>query len=84
MLVPEPDQLAKTIPFRLEYESGYVDGNQIGDEGCEHLSKTTWKNLSFLDLGKNKIGPDGCEHLSQATSFVESLSSLDLSIHVKK
>jgi hypothetical protein len=30
----------------------YVGGNSIGANGCDHLSKADWKNLTYLYLGK--------------------------------
>ena len=51
----------------------YGDYNQIGDEGCHHLSQANWPALSALSLCKhiqyiydNRIGDQGCYHLSQA------------------
>lgn len=39
--------------------SGYLsdnrDSNQIGDEGCAHLSKANWKNMINLWLGNHWI-----------------------------
>jgi Leucine-rich repeat (LRR) protein len=28
----------------------FLDDNQIGNEGCQHLSKSSWPNLTQLNL----------------------------------
>ncbi len=46
----------------------------IGNSGCEYLSKAKWKNMTTLDLcmlfqlnlDDNNIGDEGCEYLSKA------------------
>ena len=36
--------------------------NNIGPEGCMHLSSSNWKNLTHLYLG-NKINHKGCNYI---------------------
>ncbi len=33
-----------------KYQLGYLGWNNIGAEGCSHLSKAQWSNLHTLDL----------------------------------
>ena len=48
--------------------------NEIGEEGCLHLSKAHWPNLQTIYLckelikylGENQIQDEGCLHLSKA------------------
>lgn len=47
--------------------------NNIGSEGCKHLSSAKWEHLTMLDLGitimnlgDNNISDEGCKHLSHA------------------
>lgn len=37
------------------YQFGNTAYNQIGDIGCEHISKAEWKNLVELALSTNSI-----------------------------
>ena len=40
----------------------FLDENKIGAEGCLHLSKAHWPNLTSINLGKYDIeylGPNG-------------------------
>ncbi len=32
------------------FQLGYLDDNNIGSEGCRHLSNAQWINLQSLDL----------------------------------
>ena len=32
------------------YSCGYVEGNEVGEKGCKHLSKAAWENLEEIDL----------------------------------
>ena len=48
------------MPYKTEF-------NEIGHNGCLHLSGANWKNLTRIDLSKgniyvgyNNIGGDGC------------------------
>ena len=43
--------MEKIGAFKFVYKYQDLASNQIGDEGCAHLSRTDWKNLSTLDLG---------------------------------
>lgn len=45
--------------------------NNIGGDGCKHLSTAQWGKLTWLEIsliivniGYNNIGDDGCKHLS--------------------
>ena len=62
-----------------------LDDNNIGDAGCEYLSKAKWTNLTqlnlsiiLIDLESNKISDVGCEFLTK-TKW-ENLTLLDLGI----
>ena len=33
------------------YICGYVDGNEVSEKGCRHLSKAAWGELEVIDLG---------------------------------
>lgn len=33
----------------------YKDYNKINDEGCKHLKKAAWNNLTHLELGISSI-----------------------------
>ena len=59
------------------YSWRYEGDNNIGAEGCEHLSKADWKNLTSLNLEGNSIDAEACGHLSKANW--KSLSYLRLS-----
>ena len=56
----------KNIPG---YMCGYVEGNEVGEKGCRHLSKAAWGELEVIHLswllnsGGNKIGDRGCRHI---------------------
>ena len=39
--------------IQLSKHKQYVDDNQIGDEGCHHLSQANWLTLQKLYLGKH-------------------------------
>ena len=41
----------KQINLSKEY-SKYLDGNNIGADGCSHLSKARWPNLQTINLSK--------------------------------
>ena len=50
--------------------SGYVGDNQIGENGCKHLSKAAWRELEEIVLSNfsfnsdsNIIGDRGCYRL---------------------
>lgn len=65
-----------------------IGTNNVGDKGCEHLSKADWKNLTSLNLsckqdnlGNNNFGNNGCEHLVKAEW--KNLRSLNLGINKK-
>ena len=36
---------------RAGYICGYVDGNEVGEKGCRHLSKAAWGELEEINLG---------------------------------
>ena len=52
----------------------YLERNEIGDQGCLHLSKAYWPNLKSIGaskeiieyLDRNEIGDQGCIYLSKA------------------
>ena len=44
------DQQLKEV--NLSKHSQYLEGNNIGDEGCKNLTQANWPNLQILDLGK--------------------------------
>ena len=50
MPTPERGKMVEYILPTVRYLCGYVGWNNIGDEGCRHLSGANWKNLIFLDL----------------------------------
>ena len=33
------------------YICGYVEGNEVGEKGCRHLSKAAWGELEVISLG---------------------------------
>lgn len=41
----------------------YLGSNQVGEKGCEYLSKQDWLNVKMIYLGKTKIGTKGAEYL---------------------
>ena len=61
--------MGETLNNRAGYICGYVDGNEVGEKGCRHLSKAAWgelevNNLGLLNSDNNKIGDRGCQHIS--------------------
>jgi Ran GTPase-activating protein (RanGAP) involved in mRNA processing and transport len=57
-----------------------LGGNEIGDEGAEHLSNALSTNttLTSIILYKNNIGVKGAEYLSNALSTNTTLTSISL------
>ena len=50
----------------------YLDENDIGDDGVQHLADVLRHSkcqLQTLDLGYNDIGPDGAKYLANCVSF---------------
>ncbi len=41
----------------------YLDENEIGNDGCDYLSRADWPLLKILILSKNKIESDGVRFL---------------------
>ena len=47
------------------YENN-LGGNQIGEKGCEFLTKSNWCCLKILGLSSNNIEIKGLKHLCQS------------------
>ena len=45
MFIPKHDKMASYHIFVIRYSLCFLDTNEIGDEGCEHLSKANWNAL---------------------------------------
>ena len=43
-------ELEKPPNTQPEYQLWYLDSNNIGDKGCNYLSKSNWNNLQTLEL----------------------------------
>lgn len=41
----------ESVLFESRYSYDYEGYNKIGPEGCQHMSKAGWKNLTYLELG---------------------------------
>ena len=44
--------MGESYSVRFMYTIVYLEWNNIGDEGCKHLSRVKWNNLTQLDLSK--------------------------------
>jgi hypothetical protein len=74
-----------------------VERNEIGEQGCQHLAKSEWPNLEYLNLGnfddkagENRIGNRGCRYLLKmpcstlVTLFLSSAASIEATITLEK
>ena len=43
--------MGQALNNRVGYNCGYVDGNEVGEKGCRHLSKAAWRELDVIRLG---------------------------------
>ncbi len=50
MLILEECRLAMPKKDNLELVCNNAGNNQIGDKGCEHLSKASWPLLEYIHL----------------------------------
>ena len=53
-------------------EEIYLGSNQIGEKGCEHLSKQNWWSVKLIYLGKTRIGAIGSEYLQEFSVSVKT------------
>ena len=51
MRAPESSLLAKYQGIKSRQLFHYLEGNTIGGDGCEHLSKANWPNIKKIHLG---------------------------------
>ena len=50
MQVPKQSRMGKAQRNMAGYICGYVDNNEVGEKGCRHLSKATWRELEVIYL----------------------------------
>ena len=51
MRAPEPSELVKHFDIKSRQVFYNLDDNNIGDDGCERLSKANWPKIYQLNLG---------------------------------
>ncbi len=59
MPIYRPSSMAFTAIYIASFISPNLDGNHIGNKGCELLSQTKWNHLSRLNLSQNEILSEG-------------------------
>ena len=59
MPIPRPSSMAFTAIYITSFISPNLDGNHIGNKGCELLSQTKWNHLRILNLSVNEISSGG-------------------------